>query len=74
MNDRKTANHMDPFNLSEAELENLDINQYVWQKYREKLLKRPRKKKYWERENEYYRRVIKVLEEIKTIRGALPQE
>lgn len=67
------VDRIDPFSLTEAELDNLDINNYIWQKYREKLLNKPRKKKYWERENEYYRRVIGALEETKTIKGILPQ-
>jgi hypothetical protein len=74
MEGKKMTDDLDPFKLSEAELENLDINNYIWQKYREKLLSKPRKKRYWERENDYYCRVIKTLEETNTLKGVLPQK
>ncbi|MEM0054272.1 MAG: hypothetical protein QXL89_08825 [Nitrososphaeria archaeon] len=68
----KKVEYIDPFSLSDVDLDNFDINNYIWQIYRERLFNRPRKKKYWERENEYYHRVMKVLEETKTIKETLP--
>lgn len=68
------VNPIDPLELSEEDIERTDVNEYLWKVYREKLLTRPRKKKYWQKEYEYRQRVLKVLEEIRDLRSSLPEE
>ncbi len=58
----------DPFEYTDEELDQLNIEEYMFQLYKEKLKEKPRRKKYWEREKEYRDRVMKMLEEIKTMR------
>ncbi|MEM0240406.1 MAG: hypothetical protein QW794_01490 [Thermosphaera sp.] len=67
------ASSVDPLELSEEEIERMDINEYLWRAYREKLLSKPRKKKYWQKEYEYRQRVLRVLEEIRELKSSLPE-
>ncbi|MEM4576073.1 MAG: hypothetical protein QW701_01275 [Candidatus Nezhaarchaeales archaeon] len=68
------VNPIDPLELSEEVIERTDVNEYLWNVYREKLLSKPRKKKYWQKEYEYRQRVLKVLEEIRDLKSSLPEE
>uniref|UniRef100_A0A7C2ZCH9 Uncharacterized protein n=1 Tax=Ignisphaera aggregans TaxID=334771 RepID=A0A7C2ZCH9_9CREN len=58
----------DPLQLTEEEIDKLNIEECIWKYYREILRKKPRKKSYWQREMEYRERVMKALEEIELYR------
>ncbi|MEM1644561.1 MAG: hypothetical protein QXL96_01615 [Ignisphaera sp.] len=54
----------DPLELTDEELDKLNIEECIWKYYREVLHKKPRRKSYWQKEIEYRDRVMKTLEEI----------
>ncbi|MEM2627423.1 MAG: hypothetical protein QW775_04145 [Ignisphaera sp.] len=54
----------DPLELTDEELDKLNIEECIWKYYREVLRKKPRRKSYWQKEIEYRDRVMKTLEEI----------
>lgn len=54
----------DPLELTDEELDKLNIEECIWGYYREVLRKKPRRKSYWQKEIEYRDRVMKTLEEI----------
>lgn len=55
----------DPLELSIEEIEHLNIEECVWSTYRELVMRKPRKKIYWQKEIEYRERVLRMLEERK---------
>ncbi len=61
-----------PLEIPLEELDKIKIEEYIFQLYKEKLLNKPRRKKYWQREYEYRERVMKRLEELRRSRELFP--
>lgn len=61
-----------PLEIPLEELDKIKIEEYIYQLYKEKLLNKPRRKKYWQREYEYRERVMKRLEELRRSRELFP--
>lgn len=57
-----------PLELTDEELDKLNIEECIWRYYRESVHKKPRRKSYWQKEIEYRDRIMKVLEEIELSR------